>query len=65
MKKLRAGKYLYRGYEIYKHGWHQPDRCIWWEAINLETDCVDYHAHTKRHIKKMIDADLLTIKDNK
>lgn len=60
MKKIKHGKnissgYLYKGYKIRNHGYYPPDKCIWWEAVNIETGCADYHAHTKREIKKLID----------
>lgn len=66
MKRIKQGEgnwigcsgYLYMGYEIYNVGYHAPDRCIWWEAVNIETGCADYHATTKRQIKKMIDEDI-------
>jgi hypothetical protein len=60
MQRIINGKhiykgYLYKGYEIRNHGYYPPDKCIWWEAINIETGCADHHAHTKRDIKRLID----------
>jgi len=57
MKKVRNGKYEYKGFEVTNHGYYSPEQCVWWEAVNPETGCADYHAHTKREIKRMIDAD--------
>jgi len=60
MTRIREGKYisngyLYLGFEIRNHGYYPPDKSHWWEAINLATGCADYHAHTKREIKDLID----------
>ena len=55
MKKIRRGKYEHQGYEITNHGYYPPDKAVWWEAVNMKTGCADHHAHTKRHIKQMID----------
>lgn len=55
MKRIRPGLYLYKGYEVRNHGYYPPDKCNWWQAVNLETGCADYHAKTKRDIKKQID----------
>lgn len=60
MKRLQNGKwitkgYFYKGYEVRNHGYYPPDKAIWWEAINIETGCGDYHAHTKNQIKYLID----------
>lgn len=63
MKRLVNGKYVtkgyeYRGYEIRNHGYYNPDKAVWWEAINKETGCADFHEHTKRALKKSIDREL-------
>lgn len=60
MQRIKNGKYIsrgyfYRGYEVQNHGYHAPDRCNWWQAINVETGEADFHAHTKREIKVLID----------
>lgn len=54
-KRIGSGRYVYKGYQIYNYGYHHPDHCIWWEAVNIETGCADYHANTKRKLMKMID----------
>lgn len=54
-KKLSKGVYFYRGYTISNCGYHAPDRCVWWEAVNMDTGCADFHAHTKKRIIEMID----------
>lgn len=72
MKRLTNGRYItrgyfYRGYEVRNRGYHVPDRCIWWEAINIHTGCADHHAHSKQEIKELIDqyGDALTPSDTR
>lgn len=60
MKRITSGKYISQGYrylnyEIRKHGYYPPDKCIWWEAVNIDTGEADYHAHSKKDIKRLID----------
>lgn len=62
MQKIINGKYIYKGYEylgyeIHCHGYYSPDRCVYWEAIDVNTGCADYHAGTKKQIKVLIDTD--------
>jgi hypothetical protein len=56
MWKIRAGRYRYKGYIIRNHGYYPPDKCVWWEAINELTNEADYHAHTKKKVKDLIDS---------
>lgn len=56
-KRISMGVYEYKGYKITNYGYYPPDHCIWWEAVNEETGCADYHAHTKKEIIDMIDED--------
>ena len=66
MKRLKQGEgkcigcsgYYYKGFEIWNHGYYPPDKCVWWEAIDVETCSAEYHATTKRQIKIMIDKDI-------
>lgn len=55
-RKIHRGKYKYKNYILLNYGYYPPDRCVWWEATNIETGYADYHANTKREIMKMIDA---------
>ena len=60
MHRITEGKYISRGYrylnyEIRNHGYYPPDKCNWWEAVNVETGEADYHAHSKKQIKRLID----------
>lgn len=54
-KKISRGIYKYKGYQISNCGYHHPDHCIWWEAVNIDTGCADYHANTKKVIMGLID----------
>lgn len=47
--------YLYKGYELYNHGYYPPDRCVWWEAINPYNRHADHHATTKGFLMVLID----------
>ena len=58
MKKIGPGFYKYKGYLIRNHGYYPPDQCIWWEATNEITNEADYHEHTKKEIKNVIDNQL-------
>lgn len=49
-KKLSKGKYKYKDWLLVNNGYYPPDKCVWWEAINIETNCADYHAHTKKDL---------------
>lgn len=55
-KKIKRGIYEYKGYRLYCCGYHQPDHCIWWEAVNIKTELVEYHATTKKRLMARIDA---------
>ena len=54
-KKITSGKYLYRGLEVTNEGYHHPDHCVWWEAVNPQTGEAEHHATTFKHIKDLID----------
>lgn len=53
--RSKNGGYLYKDYEITNHGYYPPDKCVWWEAVNLKTGNADFHANTKRDIIHLID----------
>ena len=57
-KKISKGIYEYKGYRIANCGYHHPDHCVWWEAVDKNTGCADYHATTKKKIMEMIDNDV-------
>lgn len=54
-KKNGDGTYNYKGYELQNCGYHSPDKCTWWQAIDLKTGCADFHETTKKHLMKAID----------
>lgn len=53
-KRISAGKYHFKfgehEYEITNHGYYPPDKCVWWEAVNLKTDEADFHETTKKYL---------------
>lgn len=57
-KRVRYGKYLYRGYELVGQGYYPPDHQVWWEGVDPKTGCADFHAETKGLLKYMIDKEL-------
>lgn len=54
-KKIGIGHYEYRGYELICIYDYEPDNCDIWEAVDLNTNCADFHASTKRYLKYLID----------
>ena len=62
IRKINSGKYHLKigvhEYEIYNHGYYQPDKCNWWEATNLKTKEADFHEHTKRALIKTMKKEL-------
>lgn len=52
---ITSGQYYYKNYRLVNYGYYPPDKCVWWEAINLTTNEADFHAHTKRELLNMID----------
>ena len=53
--KISKGVYEYKGHRISNCGYHHPDHCVWWEAVDLKTGCADYHANTKKELMELID----------
>lgn len=56
--KISKGIYKYKGYRISNYGYYEPDHCVWWEAVDMQTGCADYHATTKKFLMEQIDDDL-------
>ena len=56
-KRISSGIYEYKGYRLVNCGYHHPDHCVWWEAVDNKTGCADYHAGTKWELMRMIDED--------
>lgn len=63
-KRLRTGKYLYRGVEITCVGYYEPEHRVVWEGSVIRHDvskycpCGDYHGYSLREVKMFIDEDL-------
>ena len=57
-EKIRAGKYKYRGWIVSSVGYYHPQHCVVWEAYDPETGCADFHAFSKKAIKRLIDDSL-------
>ena len=57
-RKIKSGKYLYRGQVITRIGYYEPDQRVVWEAYDKETGHADYHGFSKAEVKRHIDADL-------
>lgn len=57
-KKIRAGKYQYRGWVISRVGYYEPEQRVAWEAYDPKTGFADFHGFSKREIKALIDTDL-------
>jgi len=57
-RKIRSGKYEYRGFIISRFGYHSPDKKVCWEGHNPNTGSADYHGFSKQQIKFLIDSDL-------
>lgn len=54
-----AIKYKYRGYLVYCCGYHQPDHCVWWEAVDEKTNEACFHGTTKREVISLIDESIV------
>ena len=63
-KKIRSGKYEYRGWIIICIGYYEPEQCVVWEAHDPKTGCADFHGFSKKEIKRLIDEDLSKISPN-
>lgn len=57
MKKIKRGTYEYKECRIINCGYHQPDHSVIWEASDIESGNVRFHAKTRKEIIKMVDAD--------
>lgn len=58
--------YLYKGYKISNLGYHQPDHCVWWEAVD-KNGFACFHGNTLREVEMLIDdsewEDKIKVKD--
>lgn len=46
---------IYKGYELVNHGYYPPDKCRWWQGVNIKTGEADFHAHTMLDLMAQID----------
>lgn len=46
-------KYKFKGYTITNCGYHQPDHCVWWEAVDENGEAC-FHGNTLREVEFMI-----------
>lgn len=46
-------RYKFKGYTITNCGYHQPDHCVWWEAVNENGEAC-FHGNTLREVEFMI-----------
>ncbi|MFT5594628.1 MAG: hypothetical protein ACI8SR_003019 [Oceanicoccus sp.] len=57
--KIKAGHYLYKGYEITSQ-YYPPDACVVWETVSVKTGEFDYRGFRKRDIISEINRDINT-----
>ena len=43
-------RYKFKGYTITNCGYHQPDHCVWWEAVNENGEAC-FHGNTLREVE--------------
>ena len=55
MKRIRSGKYLYKGFIITNLGYYPPDKKTVWEAVDPETNEGVAHDFTLKRVKQAID----------
>jgi len=46
-------RYKFKGYTITNCGYHQPDHCVWWEAVDENGEAC-FHGHSLREVEFMI-----------
>lgn len=46
-------RYKFKGYTITNCGYHQPDHCVWWEAVD-DNGGACFHGNTLREVEFMI-----------
>lgn len=58
MKKIKCGRYEYKGYILQNIGYYPPDKKVVWEAHDPKTGEGSFHAYSKRQLKYLIDKDV-------
>lgn len=46
-------RYKFKGYTITNCGYHQPDHCVWWEAVDENGEAC-FHGHSLREVEFQI-----------
>lgn len=54
-KKIRAGIWEYRGFRLCNCGYHEPDHCVIWEAVDIITGNAEVHSSTKAGLMIRVD----------
>lgn len=57
-KRIRRGKYEYRGYIIQSVGYYPPEHRVCWEGCPKGEIYADFHGYTLREVMNAIDTDL-------
>ena len=52
-KERKMSRYKFKGYTITNCGYHQPDHCVWWEAVDENGEAC-FHGNTLREVEFMI-----------
>jgi hypothetical protein len=47
---MEMARYKFKGYTITNCGYHQPDHCVWWEAVNENGEAC-FHGNTLREVE--------------
>lgn len=55
MKKIRSGKYLYKGFILTRIGYYPPDKKVVWEAVDPKTGEGVAHGFSRKELKYSID----------
>ena len=57
-RKISKGAYYFKigeyEYKITNHGYYPPDKCIWWEAVNLKANEADFHETAKKYLLQIM-----------
>jgi hypothetical protein len=52
-RAMSRTRYKFKGYTITNCGYHQPDHCVWWEAVDENGEAC-FHGHSLREVEFMI-----------
>ena len=56
-KRISAGHYIYRGFQVISVGYYEPEHRVCWEAVD-EHGCGFAHSYSLRDTKNEIDYEL-------